>query len=91
MDIFVSVIGWIGTVLLLGAYGLLTARRVSAGGLLYQGMNLVGSVALMINSAYYSAWPSAALNLVWLAIGVAGLVHARRAQAAVAPQANPRE
>jgi hypothetical protein len=29
-------------------------------------MNLVGGALLMVNSGYYGAWPSAALNLVWV-------------------------
>ncbi len=31
----------------------------------------------MINSAYYHAWPSAALNAVWVVIGAVGLSRAR--------------
>jgi hypothetical protein len=40
-------------------------------------MNLVGGAALMVNSAYYGAWPSAVLNVVWVVIGVVGLSRAR--------------
>jgi hypothetical protein len=78
MELLIGVIGWMGTVLLVTAYGLLTARRLTAGGGVYQTMNLIGGVALMINTAYYSAWPSAALNLVWFGIGLVGLIHSRR-------------
>ena len=45
----------------------------SARSLTFQLMNLVGGGSLMVNSAYYGAWPSAALNLVWVVIGVVGL------------------
>ena len=31
----------------------------------------------LANSAYYGAWPSAALNLVWVVIGIVGLTRAR--------------
>lgn len=78
MEIGITVIGWAGTVLLLGAYALLTAGILSPRTLRYQGMNLVGAVFLMANTAYHSAWPSTALNLVWLVIGVSGLIQARR-------------
>jgi 3-oxoacyl-[acyl-carrier protein] reductase len=54
--------GWTGTILLLAAYAMLTARRLSAGGWVYQTLNLNGRLALMVNTAYYSAWPSAAFN-----------------------------
>ncbi|GAA2243567.1 hypothetical protein N1031_13520 [Herbiconiux moechotypicola] len=78
MDVLISIIGWCGTILLLLAYALLTARRLRASGALYQAMNLVGGLALLLNTAYAGAWPSAALNLVWFGIGAAGLLRTRR-------------
>ncbi len=72
-EIGINVIGWIGTGLLLGAYALLTTRRLTAGRT-FQLMNLVGGVFLLANTAYYGAWPSAGLNLVWVVIGTVGLL-----------------
>jgi hypothetical protein len=75
--VIVNVVGWIGMALLIGAYALVTAGRLHGPGLTFQLMNLVGGASLMVNSAYYGAWPSAALNLVWVAIGIVGLARAR--------------
>src|SRR3954447_9678193 len=75
--VIVNVVGWIGMALLIGAYALVTAGRLQGPGLTFQLMNLVGGAFLMVNSAYYGAWPSAALNVVWVVIGVVGLVRAR--------------
>src|SRR3954447_12292427 len=50
--------------LLITAYALVTAGRLHGPGLAFQLMNLFGGGFLMVNSAYYGAWPSAALNLV---------------------------
>jgi hypothetical protein len=75
--IVINVVGWIGMALLVGAYALVTAGRLRGPDLTFQLMNLVGGVSLMANSAYYGAWPSAALNLVWMVIGVVGLTRAR--------------
>jgi hypothetical protein len=75
--IIVNVVGWIGMACLIGAYVLVTLGRISGPGLTFQLMNLVGGGFLMVNSAYYGAWPSAALNVVWVIIGTAGLVRAR--------------
>ncbi|MBA2953435.1 hypothetical protein GON03_03850 [Nocardioides sp. MAH-18] len=63
--------------LLLGAYALVTAGRLPGTGLTFQVMNLVGGALLMVNSAWYGAWPSAVLNLVWVVIGTVGLVRWR--------------
>ncbi|WP_036565157.1 CBU_0592 family membrane protein [Nocardioides halotolerans] len=75
--IVVNVAGWIGMALLISAYALVTAGRLQGPGLPFQVMNLIGGGALMVNSAYYGAWPSAALNLVWVVIGGVGLARAR--------------
>jgi hypothetical protein len=75
--VIVNVVGWAGMALLIGAYVLVTLGRIAGPGLTFQLMNLVGGALLMVNSAYYGAWPSAALNVVWVIIGVAGLVRAR--------------
>ena len=68
--IIVNVVGWIGMALLISAYALVTTGRILGPSLTFQLMNLVGGGSLMVNSAYYGAWPSAALNLVWVVIGV---------------------
>ena len=80
--ILINVAGWLGMALLIGAYALVTAGRLAGTGLVFQLMNLVGGASLMVNSAYYGAWPSAVLNLVWVVIGVVGLTRARLRRAA---------
>ena len=75
--IFVNAVGWLGMALLISAYGLVTTGRISGPSLPFQLMNLIGGGSLMVNSAYYGAWPSAALNAVWVVIGTVGLARAR--------------
>lgn len=75
--IAINVIGWLGMALLVGAYALVTAGRVLGTSLSFQLMNLAGGLFLMLNSAYYGAWPSAGLNVVWVVVGTVGLVRAR--------------
>lgn len=73
----VNVVGWAGMGLLLGAYAMVTAGRLLGTSLLFQLMNLFGGFFLMLNSAWYGAWPSVGLNLVWVVVGTVGLVRAR--------------
>jgi hypothetical protein len=77
LSLVIDVAGWIGMALLIGAYALVTAGRILGPSLTFQLMNLLGGGLLMVNSAWYGAWPSAALNLVWVVIGSVGLVRAR--------------
>jgi hypothetical protein len=65
-------IGWIGALCLLLAYAGLATNRLTSG-TRYHVLNLAGAGGLAFNGAYHHAWPSAALNVVWLAIGVIAL------------------
>ena len=71
-SLIADAIGWVGALCLLLAYAGLATDRLSAG-VAYHVLNLVGGGGLAFNSAYHHAWPSAALNVVWLGIGVVAL------------------
>jgi len=73
LDIAIEVIGWVAALLILVAYGLLSAGRLTANSPLYQWMNVVGAFGFIINSGWNGAIPSAALNVVWAGIGVTAL------------------
>jgi hypothetical protein len=75
---FIECAGWLGALLILGAYALVTGGKLNARSALYQWMNIVGAVGFIINSGWNGAWPSAWLNIVWLAIGIYGIARARR-------------
>jgi hypothetical protein len=65
---FVSVAGWTAAVLILAAYGLLSFGKIQARSWIYQVMNIMGAAGFIINCAYNNAWPSVALNVVWMVI-----------------------
>jgi hypothetical protein len=73
MTYVVEAVGWTGAVMLLLAYGLLSAGRVGGQSPAYQVMNILGAVGLIVNSGWNGAYPSAAVNVIWLAIGLAAL------------------
>ncbi len=69
IEIGVEVAGWAGAALILLAYLLLSAGKVTGQSLVYQGMNVVGAAGFIINGWWHGAIPSAALNVLWLLIG----------------------
>jgi hypothetical protein len=79
---FIAIAGWSGTVLVLGSYALISAGKLQPRSALYQWMNLVGAIGLALNSGWNGAWPSAGLNIVWLAIALIAMRRNRRAPAA---------
>jgi hypothetical protein len=89
MKLAVEVIGWTGALLILGAYALLSAGKLKARSLGYHLMNIVGAVGFVVNSGWNGALPSAALNVVWIAIGIYALWQRRRLPAEAGPAAEP--
>jgi hypothetical protein len=79
MHYLIEAVGWIGAIMILAAYGLLSIGRLDGRSTTYQLLNLVGSVGIVINSGWNHAIPSAVLNVVWMGIGVAALVRNRQA------------
>jgi hypothetical protein len=69
----VEVIGWTGMALVLSAYLLVTSNKLPSGSRIYQIMNLVGAVGLIINGYVNGAYPSAGLNVGWSLVAVYGL------------------
>lgn len=74
----VDVIGWVGMLLYVVAYALISTGRTSGTSHKYQLMNLAGAVGVATNAFYYGAYPSAVVNVVWFAIAVTMLSRMRR-------------
>jgi hypothetical protein len=66
---FISVAGWLAALLILSAYCLLSFGKIQPRSWIYQVMNIVGAAGFIINCAWNGAWPSVALNVVWMGIG----------------------
>ncbi|MFF3439666.1 hypothetical protein [Streptosporangium sp. NPDC002721] len=81
MSLFVNLLGWAGAALMLYGYAMVSMSRMSGDGLPYQVINLTGAVALMVNTAYLAAWPSAILNVVWGVIGLVAIARMAGARA----------
>lgn len=75
----IHVVGTIGMLLVLGAYALVSLRRIAAASVAFQGLNLVGAGFLAAYSLALGAWATVALNVVWALIALAALVRVRSA------------
>ncbi len=74
MKLLIDVIGWIGSVEVIAAYGLNSYQKIKSNSLLFQALNLTGGFFLIINTIYYHAYPSAFINVVWVIIASIAVV-----------------
>ena len=67
-ELWIDIIGWVGSLEVILAYALISYHKITAKSMLYQMLNLTGGAFLIINTIYYGAYPSTAINVVWLII-----------------------
>ena len=88
MQVVVTALGWIGAVVCVVAYALVSRGTWSASSRRFQVANVVAALMMCLVAARGHVWASVAANFVWAAIGtrtVATLMCARRAQADAVP------
>lgn len=72
-----DVAGWLGSVLVVAAYALNISGRMRADAPFYLWANIIGSIGLILNTAYVGAYPSACVNVIWVGIALWGVVRSR--------------
>lgn len=69
-NILINILGWTGSTLYLLAYALVSMKKTDGDSVLYQGMNIVAGVLLVIYTLSLGAFATTGLNAVWVAIGL---------------------
>jgi hypothetical protein len=68
--LLIDILGWTGSILYLLAYALVSVKKTEGDSLLYQGMNIIAGILLVIYTLYLVAYATTGLNAVWVAIGL---------------------
>jgi hypothetical protein len=74
MELLIDILGWIGSVEVLIAYGLNVSNRLKSNSLAYILLNLTGGILLIIYSFYYSAFANTFINVVWAVVAIGAMV-----------------
>lgn len=80
MKLLVDILGWIGSVEVILAYGLNSFQKINSNSLSFQLLNLTGAVFLIVNTIYYGAYPSTMINIVWVLIAIPAIIRIFRKQ-----------
>ncbi len=72
--ILIETLGWTGSLLVLIAYALNMNKKLAADSLTYYLLNILGSAFLIVNTAYHHAFPSMAVNIIWVFIPVVTII-----------------
>ena len=74
MELVINILGWLGSVEVLVAFGLNTYQKIKSDSLAYITLNLTGGIFLVIYSFYYHAFANTFINVVWVAVAVGAIV-----------------
>ncbi len=77
-NILPTIAGWIGMILILVAYYLVSIKKVTGESRLYQSLNFFGALGIVYNTFVQQAWPAMALNIVWAIIAIKTLLIVRK-------------
>lgn len=82
---WIDAVGWIGAGLVLIAYGMVSTKRLEGNSIAYQLLNVAGSVGMLVNTYARGALPSAAVNVIWIAMGLYVLFHVTKRRRPATP------
>lgn len=68
-----DILGWIGMIIVLIAYGLLSTNKIE-NGKLYQTLNLIAATFMAIGLFPTKAWFSFTLQVIWALISIIAIV-----------------
>lgn len=70
---FGNVVGWVGAILILMAYGLLSFELIQQTDWRYHLINLIGSVGLATDCMIDGSYPAAVMNVIFTAVAIYAL------------------
>lgn len=77
MNLLIEILGWTGSLLVLIAYMLNMNKKLAADSMTYYLLNILGSALLIMNTAFHRAYPSMAVNVVWVIIPIVTIIRHR--------------
>jgi len=75
-----EIAGWLGALLVLASYALVSLGRIEARTNLNQAMNMAGAAGLAWNGYVHGTWPIFTLDAVWALIAVIAIVGIARSR-----------
>ena len=69
-ELFIEIMGWIASVLIVGSYALNITGKLPASSKTYVLANIIGGIFFVVNTYYHQAYPSMFVNVIWVIIAI---------------------
>lgn len=73
MELLIEILGWIGSIMLLTAYGLNSYQKINSNSLTFLLLNIIAGLFLVIYTLYKQAYANTFINVVWVIIAIPAL------------------
>lgn len=77
-----TIIGFVGVFIVLVAYALLAAGRLSNDDMRYPVLNIIGTLGIAYSLLYQWNLPSMVTQLIWIAVSIVGMMRIARKRSA---------
>ena len=74
MKLALDICGWIGMIMVVTGFYLVSNGKIEAQTNTFQLINIVAAVLIGLNAYYYGALPSVGLNAIWFLIGIVTII-----------------
>lgn len=75
--VFITILGWVGSISYLAGYFLLTTKKISANRPFFHILNIIGAIGLVVNAVHFKDYPNVAVNIVWGIIALVAILAMR--------------
>ena len=84
MKLLIDILGWVGAVAVLVAYGLNSYQKLRSDSIIFYLLNIVGGIILIIYTVYKEAFANTFINVVWVIVAIPALIRVM-----IKPKSNP--
>jgi hypothetical protein len=74
MNLLIEILGWLGSVAILLAYGLNSYQKIRSDSWVFYTLNLTGGIFLIIYSIQKEAFANTFINIVWVLIAAVAMI-----------------
>jgi hypothetical protein len=74
MNILIEILGWLGSIMVLAAYGLNSYQKIRSDSWYFLSLNIVGGIFLIIYTVAKEAYANTFINVAWVVIAIPAMI-----------------
>jgi len=72
--VVIETLGWVGVIMIVGAYALNTFGVIESQSIIYAVLNIVGSIGIALDAWFVKNYQPVVLNGIWMIIAIVNII-----------------